>query len=133
MTEEEEKEKERQQINANLEEVKKTIQKLEDKLTLIQTTIDNLAEEAKAEKVLELEDKSGERKYAKTKSDQYATEFLSEKMSYVLGKVVKNEEDEEEFQALKIDGGWVRTLEEDDNYDPEAEAADTKKGKAKKK
>ena len=105
MTEEEEKEKERQQINANLEEVKKTIQKLEDKLTLIQTTIDNLAEEAKAEKVLELEDKSGERKYAKTKSDQYATEFLSEKMSYVLGKVVKNEEDEEEFQALKIDGG----------------------------
>ena len=133
LTEEEKKEKERQQINKNLEEVKETIKKLDDKLKLIQTSMDEFAEEAKLEKVLDLEDKSGERKYAKTKADQYANEFLSEKMTYVLGKIIRNEQEEEEFKEVKIDGACVRTLEEDANYDPEAEVTDPKKGKGKKK
>lgn len=133
LTEEEKKEKEREQIQKNLDEVLETISKLEAKLEKIKSEQDLLQEEAKGEKVLELQDINGERKYAKTKSDQYSTEFLSEKMVYILGKVIKNEQEEEEFQEIKIDGAWVRTLEEDANFDPEAEAADTKKGKGKKK
>ena len=104
LTEEEKKEKERQQINKSLEEVRGTIQKLDDKLSLIDKTMDQLSEEAKADKVLDLEDKNGERKFAKTKADLYANTFLTEKMSYVFGKVVKTDNDEEEFQKIKIDG-----------------------------
>lgn len=134
MTEEEKKEKERQLLNKKMEEVKDKITKLEAKLELIQKTADRLAEEAKADKVLDLEDKNGERKYVKTKADQYANTFLSEKMSYVLGKIVKNEQDEDEFKDVKIDGACVRTLEEDVNYVEEAQS-DPKKGAkgAKKK
>lgn len=134
MTEEEKKEKERQLLNKKMEEVKDKITKLEAKLELIQKTTDRLAEEAKADKVLDLEDKNGERKYVKTKADQYANTFLSEKMSYVLGKIVKNEQDEDEFKDVKIDGACVRTLEEDANYVEEAQT-DPKKGAkgAKKK
>lgn len=114
-----------------MEEVKETIRKLEVKLELIQKISEEISAEALNEsKVLELEDKSGERKYAKSKADQCADEFLSEKMSYVLGKVTKNENGDEEFVKIKIDGACVRTLEEDANYDPEAEAeaaAPTKK------
>lgn len=104
MTEEEKKEKERQQVQQNLDQVKDTIKKLEDKLALIQTSQEKLLEEAKVDKVLDLEDKSGERKYAKTKADLYANTFLSEKMSYTLGMVTKNEQDEEEFKDIVIDG-----------------------------
>jgi len=128
-----EEEKEKEAITKSLEEVKTTIQKLEQKLALISDSITQMGEEAKTEKVLDLQDVNGDRKYAKTKIGQYATEFLSEKMVYSLGKVVKNEQDEEEFRRVKVDGAWVRTLEEDANYDPEEEAADNKKGKGKKK
>ena len=40
----------------------------------------------------------------KTKADLYANTFLTEKMSYILGKLVKKENDEEEFALVKIDG-----------------------------
>lgn len=83
--------------------------------------------------MLDLEDKSGDRKFTKTKADQYANTFLSEKMPYVLGKIVKNEQDEEEFKNVKIDGACVRTLEEDANYTEEANVIDPKKAKGKKK
>jgi hypothetical protein len=104
LTEEEKKAKEMQLVNKNLEEVRDTIKKLDDKLQLIQQTMEKYVEEAKQEKVLDLQDKNGDRKYTKTKADSYASEFLTEKMSYVLGKVVKNEQEEEEFKEVKIDG-----------------------------
>lgn len=103
LTEEEKKEKERQQIAKNLEEVKATIEKLQHKLELIQKTTDDLTEEAKLEKSLDLQDKSGDRKFMKTKAEQYANTFLSEKMTYTLGKLNKKENDEEEFVLIKID------------------------------
>lgn len=90
-------------IIKNLEEVKATIAKLETKLDLIQKTSEVLIEEAKVEKVLDLQDKAGDRKYVKTKAELYANTFLTDKMSYVLGKVV-NKDDDEEVQLVKIDG-----------------------------
>jgi hypothetical protein len=88
-----------------MEEVRQTIKKLEEKLAFIHKTAEELAVETVNDtKVLDLEDRTGDRKYAKTKADQYANEFLSEKMSYVLGKVIKNEQGEEEFKEIKIDG-----------------------------
>jgi hypothetical protein len=56
-------------------------------------------------------------------------------MTYTLGKIIKNEQEEEEFKDIKIDGAWVRTLEEDANYVEEAttEKDNKKGGKGKKK
>jgi DNA-binding protein YbaB len=39
----------------------------------------------------------------KTKAEQYANEFLTEKMSYQLGKIVKTETGEERVDEVKID------------------------------
>lgn len=38
--------------------------------------------------VVELLDKAGERKYAKTKHNEQATAFLADKNSYILGYIV---------------------------------------------
>lgn len=92
--------------------------------------MEQFIEDARSDKVLDLEDKSGDRKFVKTKADLYANTFLTEKMSYVLGKIEKTENDDEEFKKINIDGAWVRTLEEDAAYEEELanQAADPKKG-----
>lgn len=130
LTEEEKKEKERQQIAKNLEEVKATIEKLQHKLDLIDKTFNEMTEEAKVEKVLDLQDRSADRKFMKTKAEQYANTYLTEKMPYTLGKLVKKENDEEEFVLVKIDRAWIRTLEEDAAFaEEQALANEPKKGK----
>ena len=88
-----------------MEEVRDCIKKIEEKIELIKKNVEELLTEAAEEKVLDLEDKAGDRKYLlKTKSDLYANTILTGKMPYVLGKVVTGENDEEEFRSIVIDG-----------------------------
>jgi len=49
----------------------------------------------------------------KTKLENYASEFLTSKMCYQLGQVVKSETGEETIKEIKIDPAIVWTLEED--------------------
>lgn len=134
-TEDEKKEREKAEANKGLEEVRTSIKKIEDKIEMIKKTIEDLGTESTAEKVLDLEDKAGDRKFMKTKGDLYANTILTEKMSYIFGKVVKNETDEDEFKSIVINGACIRSLEEDATYDEEAaQAVDPKKAaKGKKK
>ena len=57
-------------------------------------------------------DKSGERKFVKTKLDQQANDFLSDRGIYYLCLVAKKEE-EEEIEAITHEGFPIRTVEED--------------------
>ena len=65
-------------------------------------------------KVLDLLDASSERKFMKTKGEEYAHEFLAEKTIYQLAKVITNEEDESEStEEIVIDPALVWTYEEE--------------------
>ncbi|KAM3141335.1 hypothetical protein pb186bvf_006453 [Paramecium bursaria] len=65
--------------------------------------------------VLELFDKTGERKFIKTKLDLRANEFLSEKATYIIGYLQQTQQpDEEETPfALEYEGFIARTYDED--------------------
>lgn len=65
-----------------------------------------------SEKVyVELVDKTGERKFIRTKLELEANSFLSDKGVYYLCTVTPG--DEEEVEALTHDGYAIRTAEED--------------------
>lgn len=75
-------------------------------------------------------DKTGERKFIKTKLEQEANEFLSDKGIYYLCTVVPGEE--EEVEALTHDGFPLRTVEEDSTVGSEEVFAVKKDDKGKK-
>jgi len=58
---------------------------------------------------IELVDKTGERKFIKTKLETYANTFLSDKGIYYLCTVTPGEE--EEVEALTHEGFPMRTVE----------------------
>ena len=66
----------------------------------------------KEEVYVELVDKAGERKFVKTKLDQQANEFLSDRGVYYLC-AVKPDAEEEEVEAIVHEGFPIRTVEED--------------------
>lgn len=70
---------------------------------------------------MELVDKTGERKFTKTKLDLFATEFLADKNSYVLCYVIPNENPDEEdtVNICELDGFSIRTCEEDKDAPPD--------------
>lgn len=87
---------------------------IKEKLELIGTTKTGFEDIKDKEKVLDLQDSAGERKFIKTKADLIANTFLTEKMGYNLVLVQKNEEtEEEEVKEISIDPACVRTIEED--------------------
>jgi len=117
-----------------MEEVKKSLGLIHDKISAIEEKVKEVTEEWKGEKVLDLLDANGERKFVKTKADLYATEFLTEKMFYSLSKVIppKEEGEEETVDPITIDGALLRTLEEDVKAAQEAEEEAANPTKKKK-
>lgn len=79
---------------------------------------------------IELVDKTGERKFIKTKLEQEASAFLSDKGIYYLCTVVPGEE--EEVEALTHEGFPLRTAEEDAATGPEEVFSVKKDDKGKK-
>jgi hypothetical protein len=75
-------------------------------------------------------DRVGDRKYLKTKMEEYANTVLVPKGSYTLVSIME----EEEIAPFTIDGYCMRTPEEDETYveeavDPKKQAAATRKKK----
>lgn len=92
-----------------------------------------LAEESQP-KVIDLCEKTGERKHMKASADQYANGLLRERKAYVLAKIGKGAGDEEQIDNIVIDGACIRTPEEDIKWEEEqkeleAQAANKKGGK----
>jgi len=85
--------------------------------------------------VLELVDKTGERKYVKPKLTTIANTFLTDKGNYVLTKCnpPPTPDAEDLVELMNIDGFAIRTIEEDEKYvdvpDQIIKGKDTKKGK----
>ncbi len=87
-------------------------------------------DETKA-KIVDLNEKTGERKHLKNSADQYANTFLRERKAYVLVKLTKGQNDEEVVEPVIIDGACIRTPEEDLKWEEEQrelEANANKKG-----
>jgi hypothetical protein len=83
--------------------------------------------------VIDLCEKTGERKNMKASADQYAIGLLRERKAYVLSKISKVG-DEEVIDNIVIDGACIRTPEEDIKWEEEqkeveAQAANKKGGK----
>ena len=87
-------------------------------------------EEAKV-KIIDLSEKTGERKHLKASGDAYANTLLRERKAYVLVKLKKGINDEDIEEKVVIDGACIRTPEEDIKWEEEQrelEALANKKG-----
>ena len=83
-------------------------------------------------KIIELNERNGDRKHMRGGLDLSATEKLVERKAYVLCKVLRNEQDEEYTENIVVDGACMRTPEEDIKWNEEQaelEAAAAKGGK----
>jgi len=134
--------REKGEVNAALEEVKKQVEALQAKLKLLAEQVVKIQEEESKPKVIDLLEKEGTRKNMKASADQYASGLLRERKAYVLAKISKGTGDEEQIDNIVIDGACIRTPEEDIKWEVEqkerdAQAANAKGGKgappAKKK
>lgn len=88
-------------------------------------------EEETKPKVVELIEKTGERKHLKASGESYANMLLRERKAYVLVKLNKGANDEELVENVVIDGACIRTPEEDIKWEEEQkelEALANKKG-----
>jgi len=90
--------------------------------------------------VVELNEKTGERKFMNNALDQTASEILRERKAYVLCRVKKNEAEEEVTENIVVDGACMRTPEEDIKWEEEQKELEAiaakgvkKGGNAKKK
>ena len=83
-------------------------------------------------KIIELNERTGERKHMRGSLDLIATDLLRERKAYVLCQVLKNEADEEYTENIVVDGACMRTPDEDIRWEAEQaelEAAAAKGGK----
>ena len=90
-----------------------------------------MAEEEVKPKVVDLIEKTGERKHLKGSGEAYANTLLRERKAYVLVKLVKGANDEDIEEKVVIDGACIRTPEEDIKWEEEQkelEALANKKG-----
>jgi hypothetical protein len=78
-----------------------------------------LVEEEAKPKVVDLNEKTGERKNLKSSGDQYALSLLRERKAYVLVQLKKGANDEEVVENIVIDGACIRTPEEDIKWEEE--------------
>ena len=128
-------EKEKAEVQAEIEKTKENNNKYVEKLTKLRTykeKYNNLANNTNV--VLELVDKQGERKFVKGKLETIATSFLADKGSYYLALVKENPEEENPLELINIDGYCLRTLEEDEKaVEEEQSVLDKNKKDSKKK
>lgn len=132
--------REKAEINQALAALRTEIAKYEDKVKLCQEQALKTQQEGEIEKLIELTEKTGDRKFLRNSSDANASTLLCERKSYVLTQVKKNAQEEEVVEKIVIDGACIRTPEEDikwaaEQAELEALAAKNTKGKpgAKKK
>lgn len=80
-----------------------------------------MAEEEARAKVVDLCEKTGERKHLKGSGDQYAHTLLRERKAYVLVQIKKGgaNGEEELVENIVIDGACIRTPEEDIKWEEE--------------
>lgn len=132
--------REKNEINAALAVLRAEIEKYQNKAKLCQEQAIKTQEEEKREKVIELCEKTGERKFLRNSKDANASTLLCERKCYVLHQVKKSETQEDVVEKIVIDGACIRTPEEDikwavEQAELEALAAKNTKGRpgAKKK
>ncbi len=130
-TEEQRIAREKAEVNNQIDELKKQIEAYNNKLKLLLENQTKMLDEEQKPKVVDLIEKTGERKHLKASADQYATGLLRERKAYVLVKITKGANDEEVVENVVIDGGCIRTPEEDIKWEEEQkelEAQANKKG-----
>jgi len=107
-------EKEKAEVQAEMDKNKENNNKYLDKLTKLRGFKEKFTNMANNNNlVLELVDKQGERKFVKGKMETMAT-FLTDRGSYSLAIVKENPEEENPLELVNIDGYCLRTLEEDE-------------------
>lgn len=70
-------------------------------------------------KVVDLIEKTGERKHLKGSGDAYANSLLRDRKAYVLVQLKKGSHDEDLEEKVVIDGSCIRTPEEDIKWEEE--------------
>ena len=95
-TEEEKKARELAEIKKQIEENRSTQEKIQGKIDAVKAKQGEIEDERGQDKVLDLSDQAGERKFMKSKADEQASEFLTGKCRYQLQRITKNAETEEE-------------------------------------
>lgn len=79
--------------------------------------------------MIDLSEKTGERKHLKGSGDQYANTLLRERKAYVLVKIGKGTNDEDVVENIVIDGACIRTPEEDIKWEEEQKELEALAGK----
>jgi hypothetical protein len=82
-------------------------------------------------KIVDLIEKTGEKKNLRGNGEAYANTLLRERKAYVLVQMKKGEKEEDIEEKIVIDGACIRTPEEDIKWEEEQrelEALATKKG-----
>ena len=132
-TEEMKVEREKNEINAELETLRSTIKAFEDKSALCETQKASTLEQADVPKQIELNERDGTRKHMRGSLDLMATEKLGERKAYVLCHVKKNAEDEDYTENIVVDGACMRTPEEDIKWAEEQAELEAAAAKGSKK
>lgn len=133
-TEEQKKEREKADIQKQLDELRVHIEAYQAKANLCVQNAVKVAADADAKKVVELCERDGTRKHLHQSQDEVAQTLLRDRKAYVLSKVSKNEQEEEVLENIVVDGACIRTPDEDivwaeKQKELEAEAAKGAKGK----
>eukprot|EP00347_Sterkiella_histriomuscorum_P014639 403360114 len=130
-TEEQKIAREKAETLVQIDDLKKHIEAYSNKLKLLQEAQIKLAEEELKPKIVDLNEKTGERKHLKASGDSYAIQLLRERKAYVLTQIKKGANEEEVVENIVIDGACIRTPEEDIKWEEEQkelEAQANKKG-----
>lgn len=90
-TEEVKVEREKGEVNAQLEILRATIKQFEEKSSLCEKHKTHQSEQADVPKNIELCERTGERKHMRGSLDMMATELLRERKAYVMTHVLRNE------------------------------------------
>lgn len=114
-TEDQRKEREKAELQKQLEELRALICAYQGKVKLCQENAVKVSREADVSKVCELMERTGERKYMNNSAEEPAHSILRERKAYTFAQVVKGGEDGEEQQCvpIEIDGACIRTPDED--------------------
>lgn len=118
-TEEHKMAREKIEVQAQIEELKKQMDLYSNKLKHLQDYQVKVSEEEAKPKVIELCEKTGERKHLKASGEQYATGLLRERKAYVLVQIKKGANEEDVLENIVIDGACIRTPEEDIKWEEE--------------
>ncbi len=94
--------------------MKVQIDQYQAKVNLCGVNTAKVAADSEAKKVIELCERTGERKHINQSLDETASTLLRDRKAYILAKVTKHETTEEEIlENIVVDGACIRTPDED--------------------